>query len=301
LFSIIPLLNSLVTSNQHFHSFHYITSLIALSFQWNRQIISNKSSPTSVSSQNTSEIQPIFGFNSTISVMPVKTMIAKAALLLAVLPAALAGSANVINQCECDVYLWSIANSAGATMQTLASGNSSYSEEYRTNPDGGGISIKLSKLSNQDHISQFEYTMSGETIFYDMSNINGYPFIEEGLILTGSMDVCPSVNCPAGTDCSQAYNLPDDVRTLGCPVEADLTVILCPNGSPQEAAPTATSSAAPVATSTTSSVAAPPASSSAAVFAEGASSAAAPEPTVATWHSVNKRRGHNHGHRFARP
>lgn len=234
--------------------------------------------------------------------MPVQTIIAKAALLLAVLPAALAGTANVVNQCESDVYLWSVANSADVTMQTLASGNSSYTEEYRINPDGGGISIKLAKLDNQDHISQFEYTVSGETIFYDMSNINGYPFIEEGLVLTGSLEVCPSVKCPAGTDCSQAYNLPDDVRTLGCPVEADLTVILCPNGSPQEAAPApaATSSAAPAATSTTS-AAAPPASSSAGIFAEGASSAPASEPTLTTWHSVTKRRGHSHGHRFARP
>lgn len=226
---------------------------------------------------------------------------------LAAIPAVFAGSAVVHNKCECDIYLWSIANSADVTMETLTAGNASYSETYRTNPDGGGISIKIAKLDTQSTITQFEYTVSGETIFYDVSNINGYPFQAEGLALNPSVESCPSVTCPAGTDCSEAYNLPDDVRTKGCSSEADLVMVICPDASPAEdnsvaVAPSASSAAPVAATPASSSVEAAPTTTEAATpsVAPGTFVEEAATTTVPTWHSVNRRRGHSHGHRFAR-
>jgi hypothetical protein len=224
-----------------------------------------------------------------------------AAALVTLVPSALAGSAVVHNKCSCDVYLWSISNSASVTMQTLSSGNRSYSEEYQTNPNGGGISIKIAKLESQAEITQFEYTVSGETIFYDVSNINGYPFKAEGLTLAPSVSDCPVVSCPAGTDCTEAYNQPDDVRTKGCASTTDLIMTLCPEVDPDASASAAPAASPTAATPTTSAEAAPVATSSPQVFAEDAVSQAAPAPIPQTWHSVHRRRGHGHGHRFARP
>lgn len=231
-----------------------------------------------------------------------------AAALVALLPSALAGCATVQNNCEVDIFVWSIANSADVTMETLSAGNSSYSENYRINPDGGGISIKVAKQASQSEITQFEYTLSGDTIFYDMSNINGYPFKSEGLSLVPSMGKCPTVTCDAGQDCTEAYNLPDDVDTKGCSSETDLVLIICPASAPApatDAPPAPSASTAAPATSTTAEAAptttAPVASAAAGEFVEEAvSTADATTIAPVTWHSVNKRRGHSHGHRFAR-
>ena len=83
-------------------------------------------------------------------------------------------------------------------MQVLAANGGSYSETYKTNPDGGGISIKLASVSNTEgEVTQFEYTLTN-LIYYDVSNINGYPFQQWGMNLIPSDDTCRSIMCPAG-------------------------------------------------------------------------------------------------------
>ncbi|KAK5092702.1 hypothetical protein LTR70_005303 [Exophiala xenobiotica] len=160
--------------------------------------------------------------------------VATAAMLLTLAPSALAvGNANVVNNCGIPVYFASVAQSVHADMSPLPS--SGYSESYSL-PDVG-VSIKLAP-NETGSVTQFEFTWADGNIHYDISNINGNPFASGGMQLTPSMSgadgypTCQPVTCPAGaTTCTQAYNLPDDVRTMVCPEDSDLTMVLCPGGS----------------------------------------------------------------------
>jgi len=143
------------------------------------------------------------------------------------------GKANIQNNCEDDAYIWSIAHCAAEDMVTLKPGES-YSEDYRTNENGGGISLKISLNKDQKEVSQFEYTIS-ETehkVYYDLSNIDGYPFKDGGISITPSDDSCPKVDCKPGVEkCEEAYNKPDDDHaTKGCSLGTDLDFVLCTGG-----------------------------------------------------------------------
>jgi len=164
-----------------------------------------------------------------------------AASLLALAPTVLAvGSASVFNNCDFDVYYASIDGNAEG-MQLLGAGGytSTYSEQ------GVGVSIKLATSDSlSGPISQFEYTWSGDSIFWDLSNINGdsssdgYPFAQGGMVINPSMTndpanpTCEPVVCPAGTlVCSAAYNAPNDPRTMVCNQDSNLVLTICPGGS----------------------------------------------------------------------
>lgn len=168
--------------------------------------------------------------------MQFKSFSSGAAVLLALLPTALAGTATVVNNCGIPVYFASVAAGSNAAMAELPSGG--YSQAFGAT--GLGISIKLS-TSMTGAVTQFEFTsMSGGKIAYDMSNINGNPFAQGGMTLTPSMvgdssePTCVPVDCPAGeATCSAAYNQPNDTRTLVCNAASDLTLVLC-SGAPMK-------------------------------------------------------------------
>lgn len=158
-----------------------------------------------------------------------KTLVAVVAALASALPVIAKGTAVIENKCADDVYLWSIADSAHEEMKTLKTGDK-HTEEFRINKNGGGISIKLSLDKDHKSISQFEYTVSDDgKVFYDLSNIDGYPFKDGGVSITPSDDSCPKVVCAAGDGkCKEAYNKPDDDHaTKGCSKDTDLRVVLC--------------------------------------------------------------------------
>lgn len=162
------------------------------------------------------------------------SILATAAALLSLAPSVMAaGSAYVVNNCGMPVYFASVAQSAAASMEPLPS--SGYSEAYSL--PNVGVSIKLSPNATGE-VTQFEFTWSSGSINYDISNINGNPFSAQGMSLTPSMagasgyPSCQTVSCPAGqSTCSAAYNQPDDVKTMVCPEDSDLTFTLCPGGS----------------------------------------------------------------------
>lgn len=139
-----------------------------------------------------------------------------------------AGQAIIKNQCSDNVYLWSVSNTAG-DMVTINNGGT-YRESYRTNPDGGGISIKIATQKDlSGAITQFEYTLGSDFLWYDVSNINGYPFMKSGLTAIPSESTCSSIQCPAGVaECAAAYNVPtDNFATAACAPDADMVVVLC--------------------------------------------------------------------------
>lgn len=160
-----------------------------------------------------------------------KTIFAAAALA-SFAPTLVAGLGQAIikNQCDRPIHVWSIADEAVDKSEVVDAG-AEYSEEYKTNDNGGGISIKIAFEDSHDDVSQFEYTLSpsDSKVFYDLSNIDGYPFQEGGASITPSDDSCPAVTCPAGvSECKDAYNQPfDDHATKGCSDSTDLTLTLC--------------------------------------------------------------------------
>jgi hypothetical protein len=141
------------------------------------------------------------------------------------------GSVNIVNNLDTTVYAWSVSDGV-SDMHTLSANGGSYTESWRENDNGGGISIKLSTHQDQSDVLQFEYTIGDEasTIYWDMSCIDlavdDSDFTKNGFSVTPSQggndgQDCPTVNCHAGdTACAEAYLQPkDDHATHGCPID----------------------------------------------------------------------------------
>lgn len=130
------------------------------------------------------------------------------------------GSVNIHNNMKDTIYFWSVGQDAGA-MKTLDPG-SSYSENWRVNLNGGGISIKMAMKPEQVDVLQYEYTLQGDTIFWDLSLIDmgtDSQFTKVGFAVTSNDGGCPSATCaPGDTACADAYLVwNDDHATHGCP------------------------------------------------------------------------------------
>ncbi|KAG9767078.1 hypothetical protein KCU88_g7487, partial [Aureobasidium melanogenum] len=143
------------------------------------------------------------------------------------------GTASIENQCDVDVYVWSVANVPNNTASYLEPNIGTYNEAYRVNPDpNGGISLKIATVPDDSFITQFEYTYHPDNprVYYDISNINGYPFETWGLYLSPSSGDCSTITCDPGVAiCPEAYNQPNDnFAVQNCEVSADLTLTLCP-------------------------------------------------------------------------
>jgi hypothetical protein len=138
------------------------------------------------------------------------------------------GGLQIVNNMDTDVYLWTTASDPGS-MKTLSTGGD-YSEDWITNSNGGGISIKISTSESQDSVLQFEYTQDGEKLFWDMSSIDldeTSDFVKSGFTVQPSDSSCKSVSCAAGdANCKDAYQLPDDVNTYSCALSAGFTLTL---------------------------------------------------------------------------
>ncbi|OCK86006.1 hypothetical protein K432DRAFT_412928 [Lepidopterella palustris CBS 459.81] len=164
--------------------------------------------------------------------------VATAALLVAA-PVVQAQKAYVYNQCSFPVYLWSVSADSSSGMITLESGSGTYNETYKT-PSVGGVSIKLSKTdscADPTPITQFEYTLAGGDIWYDISNVNcvttSCPFSAGGMYMA-SGEGCPTRSCAAGLAvCAGAYTASnDDQNSLACTGTADINLYLCTSSAP---------------------------------------------------------------------
>lgn len=185
--------------------------------------------------------------------------------------AALAGtakaqSAYIYNYCNAPINLWAVDAQRNPQSPTPIANGSSYSEGYHTLASGG-VSLKLgwgSSLYDGSAITQFEYTLTGGFIWYDISNVNcqgtACPFANTGMHLETSDPTCPSRTCSAGeVPCSGAYTVyNDDWNSLACGPSSDIKLYLCTtsDAAPAPAAPPAPAAASPSAS------AAPPAASS---------------------------------------
>ena len=180
--------------------------------------------------------------------------ISGAAVLLALAPSVMAqmGSATLVNSCGYDIY-YAPTSGSFEGMVALSPGGT-YSTPY--DEQNQGVSIKVAPTNDLGGaITQFEFTWAGESIFYDISNINGNPFSSAGMSLTPSVEndpsnpTCTQVDCPAVSSgdsvCAAAYNQPDDTATKVCSQTTSLTMVICSGGS---SAPASSPSSAPAST-----------------------------------------------------
>ncbi|KAJ5941403.1 hypothetical protein N7516_001571 [Penicillium verrucosum] len=192
-------------------------------------------STTSVSSSTWTPVVPSSTIVPTLSVPTVVPTTTSAASSTTVAPSSPSSSAtptgsgvSIVNNLSDTVYLWVVTETAGE-MQTLASGES-FHDTWLTNSNGGGISIKMSTTELCDDVLQFEYTQSGDVLFWDMSSINlleTSAFVSAGFAVSISDESCPTSVCaPGEADCVQSYQQPDDVNTLACGIDAAYTLTL---------------------------------------------------------------------------
>lgn len=134
---------------------------------------------------------------------------------------------KIVNNLEKTVYLWSVSETSGP-METVKSGET-WSDNWKTNPDGGGISIKLSFTEEQTDVLQYEYTLEEPTIWWDLSCINmgdNSEFSTMGFDVSSSDGSCESASCPAGDfACAAAYLFPDDNQATRSCQSQDLLVL----------------------------------------------------------------------------
>ena len=109
------------------------------------------------------------------------------------------GNAVVTNACSFQIFLRSQTNTATGALQILNPGDA-YLEGFQTPADGSGVSIIIAR---QDPATfgdrlQFEYSVSGTNVFYDLSIIDGDPFVAEGFVLFPGDASCPTLRCAPG-------------------------------------------------------------------------------------------------------
>jgi len=199
------------------------------------------------------------------------------------------GSAIIHNQCTFPVYMWTVDAQRNPSTPTTIGSGSTWSEGYHT-PSSGGVSLKISKTTSCDKITQFEYTVasySGQNfIWYDGSNVDctgaECPFQPYGVGLTTSKGAaCPSRNCSAGaSQCDGFYTVyNDDQNSLSCDESADVILTLCTEKGSVSGGSSGGSSYG--GSPSAASVASVPASSAPAAAAPVHSTTAAPSPVVA--------------------
>ena len=136
------------------------------------------------------------------------------------------GSAVLINNCGFDISLDRVTESGNDEHKSVPAGES-WSEVYQ---DGGGISIKVNK-GDPSNIAQFEYTTKPDTsqVFYDLSLVNGDPFVAFYQALVPDDQSCSTVQCQPGEQpCAGAYNEPDqNGATHACGESSNVVYHLC--------------------------------------------------------------------------
>ncbi|KAJ5151047.1 uncharacterized protein N7482_010299 [Penicillium canariense] len=132
------------------------------------------------------------------------------------------GNAKVVNKCNFPVYLWSVGGSVSA-QNTINSG-ATYSEVLHHDPASGGIALKLTTvengLYNGSPQTNFAYTLDGQQVWYDLSDVFGDPFSNHAIGVKAAAS-CPSICWPHG------INPGGGSQVKVCNANSDVTLTLC--------------------------------------------------------------------------
>jgi hypothetical protein len=133
------------------------------------------------------------------------------------------GRAIVTNQCDQPVYLWSVGSTI--SNQTTLPKDSSYSEIFHSDPESGGISIKITSTPDgifQNGTSQlvFAYSIDGSTVRYNLTSVFGDGFAGRTLRVQPSDEKCDSISWYDG-------RAPKDGQIKSCERETNLELTFC--------------------------------------------------------------------------
>ncbi|KAJ5291492.1 antigenic thaumatin domain protein [Penicillium angulare] len=145
------------------------------------------------------------------------------------------GTLIVHNNCYFAVHVQGVADMP-YLQQDLKAGETLHLP-FRESVSGTGNSLKIATEFDRDNIAQVEYSacflgslcFPKDSVFYDLSNIDGNPFLPYGITISPSRNECTTVRCPAfNQHCDLVYYQPhDNQATQGCDVETNLHVELC--------------------------------------------------------------------------
>lgn len=133
------------------------------------------------------------------------------------------GRAIVTNQCDDPIYLWSVGGSISD--QKTITKDTSYSELFHTDPASGGIALKISPVDSglfKPNVSQtiFAYSLDGNQVWYDMSDIFGDGFAGRTMKVTPTDSTCEGITWGAGKP-------PAGSQVKSCGAEADVELAFC--------------------------------------------------------------------------
>lgn len=143
----------------------------------------------------------------------------------AILPFAHAiGNAVILNNCTgTTIYVWSVSSSID-NAQTVDSGES-YSEQFR-HDDKTGITLRITAVSdgiyNNAPETDYAYTLddNNETVWYDISDVNGDPFANYSVALVPANGACERFVWAGGIP-------PEGIHTASCNADGDVQLTLC--------------------------------------------------------------------------
>lgn len=133
------------------------------------------------------------------------------------------GRAIVTNQCDDTIYLWSVGSSTGP--QIVLPKDSSYGETFTSDPQSGGISLKITSTPGglfTPNASQliFAYNIDDKDVWYDMSSLFGNGFSGRTLRIQPSDEACGSIVWHDG-------RTPAGSKTKRCQRETNLELTFC--------------------------------------------------------------------------
>ncbi|KAI9042058.1 putative BYS1 domain protein [Aspergillus affinis] len=156
--------------------------------------------------------------------MQIQTLLLTLTLLFTPLVSAV-GSAVVKNNCKYPVYLWSVGGSVGPK-KTIQPG-ASYSEKFHHDATSGGVTLKITKANdgiyNGSPQLSYAYTLDGNQLWYDLSNVFGDPFSGSPLVIKPKDTGCSNICWPQGTR-------PAGSQVKVCSANSDETLTLCAAG-----------------------------------------------------------------------
>ena len=111
-----------------------------------------------------------------------------------------AGNATVTNLAADPIYVYSVGSSVSPV--TVLATNQTYLEPLHYDPTTGGIAIKVTAVPdgiyNGSPQLSFQYTLDGNTVWYDLANTYGEAFPGSPLAVTPSDPACGTIDWPAG-------------------------------------------------------------------------------------------------------
>ncbi|PHH62851.1 hypothetical protein CDD81_6651 [Ophiocordyceps australis] len=135
------------------------------------------------------------------------------------------GNARVVNNCGFPVTLWSVGSYI-SDPHTLSPRGGSYSEVFTADPRTGGRALKITRqpdgLYNGSPQTIYAYSLSGDRVFYDLSDVFGDAFAGNKLVEASTDRTCPVITWPNGTP-------PAGSQVKNCGANSDITLTLCAN------------------------------------------------------------------------